>query len=172
MRPASAPAAGPARRHHQLRATARVLQRRKLVLDLTRRGLPIRRIVDALKQQGQGVSHAQVHRDLHAALDELAAEQRELAELARTMLADRAREMYRLAYPRAVEGDARAIAVALRAIETEAKLLGVLSDTEGGAGGGEFHFHFGADTSAWPEPERQLEPPTIETTARPVAEEE
>lgn len=165
------PRVNPGKRRHQNQGTARVLARRVVVLQLVRQGLSVRGIAEELTRQGEGVSYQQVHRDLLAAFAELQEQQREYAEHHRTTLLEKAREMYRLAYPEAANGDARAIAVALKAIETEAKLLGVWDEGERqGNDGPALHVHFGADLAHWPAPERPLlDGPSIETTATPVA---
>jgi DNA-binding transcriptional MerR regulator len=155
---------------HARGATIRVRERRAVVLELTRRGYPVRKIAEALRARGEGVSHVQVHRDLHESLRELRAEQLELAESVQTLLVEKAREMYRLAYEQAKGGHVPAIAAALRAIEVEARLLGIGTTERGeGGGGGTLVVQFGGvDATAWPDPAPPGGAPAIDTTATPA----
>lgn len=90
------------------------------MLELRRRGHSLREIGATL-----GVSRQTAHRHLVKALDQLAAEQRDIAATVRDLELDRLDELLVGVWPAATSGDVSAINAALRIGERRAKLLGL-----------------------------------------------
>ena len=108
-----------ARRKPPRKAASRAV-RRKTILDLRVEGLTLAQIGERL-----GISKQAVHQQVQAELAEVSAERRVTAGLIVDEQIERVRFVLRSLAPKVTKGDPKAATAFLRAMEREAKLLGL-----------------------------------------------
>ena len=100
-------------------------EKRLDALTLRRRGSTFREIADKL-----GCSRAMVHKYVAGALREYAAANKEETEVYRALEADRLDALHAAIWPKAMNGDMRAVDRVLRIMERRAKLFGLDAPTK------------------------------------------